>query len=196
VVLAARPRALPATAPLLHSVRHGHRRRAWGGGRTHPPSARQTATRLGRTASWTPQSAPRHQRQSISPAYSIRLSPSCRSARSRRGHELWPVSSPLPTPHLPWPTRWTDTSGASSRLRSSWAFKATTIVDSDMRIAPTLIGRTKPTGARTPAARGTDSRLYPAAHHRFCFIFRYVARESSTIDRTDRGSSEARMTPA
>src|SRR5699024_7723887 len=141
------------------------------------------------------------QRPVVSGGASVQPIPSgCRHLAGRPGAGEVASSGPWPrlppTPHLPWPTRWTETSGARSRRRSSWAFKATTIVDSDMRIAPTLIGRTKPIGARTPAARGTDSRLYPAAHHRFCFIFRYVARESSTIDRTDRGSSEARMTPA
>ena len=75
-------------------------------------------------------------------------------------------------------------------------FAATMIVDSDIRIAPIDMGSTNPTGARTPAASGTEIRLYPAAHQRFCFIFRYEARESSITDNTDRGSSLARITPA
>src|SRR5699024_11281615 len=77
-----------------------------------------------------------------------------------------------------------------------WALSATTTVEIDIRIAPTDIGRTNPTGASTPAASGTESRLYPAAHHRFCFILRYAARESWMTDRTLRGAELARMTPA
>ena len=49
--------------------------------------------------------------------------------------------------------------GERSRRRRSWALSATTTVEADMRIAPTLIGRTNPMGARTPAARGTEIRL-------------------------------------
>ena len=41
-------------------------------------------------------------------------------------------------------------------------------IDSDISTAATLIGSMNPIGASTPAASGTDSRLYPAAHHRFC----------------------------
>ena len=59
-----------------------------------------------------------------------------------------------------------------SRRRSSWALSATTMVDSDISIAPTDIGSTNPIGASTPAASGTAIMLYPAAHHRFCFILR------------------------
>ena len=70
------------------------------------------------------------------------------------------------------------------------------MVDSDIRIAPTDIGSTNPIGASTPAASGTEIRLYPAAHHRFCVIFRYAARDSSITDSTLRGSEPARMTPA
>ncbi len=62
--------------------------------------------------------------------------------------------------------------GRRSRRRSSWEFKATTTVDSDIRTAPALMGMTKPIGAATPAAKGTEMRLYPAAHQRFCFILR------------------------
>src|SRR5690606_36510573 len=87
-------------------------------------------------------------------------------------------------------------SGPRSSLRRSWALTATTIVERDMRIAPTDIGSTKPIGASTPAASGTETRLYPAAHHRFCVILRKAARESSNADRTARGSSLARITPA
>src|SRR5699024_7842301 len=65
-------------------------------------------------------------------------------------------------------------SGVRSMRRSSWALSATTTVEIDIRTAPTDIGRTNPTGARTPAASGTESRLYPAARHRFCFILRYA----------------------
>lgn len=46
------------------------------------------------------------------------------------------------------------------------------IVDVLMRTAPSAIGRTNPTGARTPAASGMATTLYPAAHHRFSTIFR------------------------
>ena len=45
-------------------------------------------------------------------------------------------------------------------------------VDRRIRIAPTDIGSTNPIGASTPAASGTEMRLYPAAHHRFCCILR------------------------
>lgn len=50
-------------------------------------------------------------------------------------------------------------SGRRSSRRSSCALSATTIVDSDMRVAPTDMGRTKPIGARMPAASGTEIRL-------------------------------------
>lgn len=63
-------------------------------------------------------------------------------------------------------------SGLRSMRRKRWAFSATTIVDSDIRIAPTYIGSTNPTRASTPAASGTEIKLYPDAHHRFCFILR------------------------
>lgn len=62
--------------------------------------------------------------------------------------------------------------GRRSSLRRSCALAATMTVDNDMRIAPIDMGNTNPMGARTPAASGTDARLYPAAHHRFCFILR------------------------
>src|SRR5699024_12404865 len=62
--------------------------------------------------------------------------------------------------------------GVRSSRRNSWALRATTTVEADIRIAPTLIGNTNPMGANTPAASGTAAILYPAAHHRFCFIFR------------------------
>ena len=42
----------------------------------------------------------------------------------------------------------------------------------DISSAPTAIGRLIPTGASTPAASGTVTRLYPAAHHRFCRMVR------------------------
>ena len=87
-------------------------------------------------------------------------------------------------------------SGRKSRRRSSWAFSATTTVEIDIKIAPTDIGITKPIGASTPAASGTDIRLYPAAHQRFCFILRYDAFDSWITDSTERGSELARMTPA
>src|SRR5699024_1863043 len=87
-------------------------------------------------------------------------------------------------------------SGVRSMRRRSWAMSATTTVDSDIRIAPTDIGSTNPTGARTPAASGTEMRLYPAAHHRFCFIFLYAAFDSWMTESTERGSELARMTPA
>src|SRR5690606_33848086 len=48
------------------------------------------------------------------------------------------------------PTAATDASGRRSRRRNSWALSATTTVDNDMRMAPAAIGRTNPTGARTP----------------------------------------------
>ena len=49
---------------------------------------------------------------------------------------------------------------------------ATTIVERLISTAPTDIGSTNPNGASTPAASGTESRLYPAAHQRFCVILR------------------------
>ena len=49
--------------------------------------------------------------------------------------------------------------GVRSSRRRSWALSATTTVEADMRIAPTLIGRTNPIGASTPAASGTATRL-------------------------------------
>src|SRR5699024_955197 len=49
--------------------------------------------------------------------------------------------------------------GVRSRRRSSWALSATTTVETDIRIAPILIGNTNPIGASTPAARGTEIRL-------------------------------------
>ncbi|GEM_PF-5427238 len=49
--------------------------------------------------------------------------------------------------------------GVRSSRRRSWALSATTTVDADMRMAPTLIGSTNPTGASTPAASGTETRL-------------------------------------
>jgi hypothetical protein len=38
--------------------------------------------------------------------------------------------------------------------------------------------------------------LYPAAHQRFCFIFRYDAFDSWITDSTEGGSEPARTTPA
>src|ERR1700758_4842132 len=87
-------------------------------------------------------------------------------------------------------------SGRKSSRRSNWAFRATTTVEIDIKIAPTDIGITKPIGASTPAANGTEIRLYPAAHHRFCFIFRYDALDSWITDSPERGSELARTTPA
>src|SRR5699024_2692399 len=49
--------------------------------------------------------------------------------------------------------------GVRSSRRSSWALAATMIVDADITAAPTAIGSTKPTGASTPAASGTATRL-------------------------------------
>src|SRR6185369_2424545 len=91
---------------------------------------------------------------------------------------------------------WTLASGRKSRRRSTWAFSATTTVEIDIKIAPTDIGMTNPIGASTPAARGTEIKLYPAAHQRFCFILRYDALDSWITDSTERGSELARITPA
>ena len=51
--------------------------------------------------------------------------------------------------------------GASPRStrRSSWALRATMMVDRLIRAAPRAIGRMNPTGASTPAARGRAARL-------------------------------------
>jgi len=58
------------------------------------------------------------------------------------------------------------------KRRKSWALMATITVLRDMRSAPTAGDRTTPTGARTPAARGKATMLYPAAHQRFWIILR------------------------
>lgn len=63
------------------------------------------------------------------------------------------------SPTLPRPGHPCVAPGRRSSLRSSWALRATTMVDSDMRTAPTDMGRTNPIGARTPAASGTEIRL-------------------------------------
>ncbi len=57
------------------------------------------------------------------------------------------------------PDRFRMEPGRRSSRRSSCAFNATTTVEADIRIAPTLMGRTNPTGARIPAANGTEMRL-------------------------------------
>ena len=44
--------------------------------------------------------------------------------------------------------------GFSFTRRSSWAFSATTMVETLMTSAPMLIGSMKPHGASTPAATG------------------------------------------
>src|SRR5699024_96047 len=49
--------------------------------------------------------------------------------------------------------------GVRPRPRSNGASGATTTVETDMRIAPMLIGSTNPIGARAPAASGTERRL-------------------------------------
>jgi hypothetical protein len=56
--------------------------------------------------------------------------------------------------------------------RNSWAFSATMIVLADMSTAPAAGDMTSPQRDRTPAARGMAMTLYPAAHQRFCTIFR------------------------
>ena len=57
------------------------------------------------------------------------------------------------------PDRFRMEPGRRSSRRSSCAFNATTTVEADIRIAPTLMGRTNPIGARIPAANGTEMRL-------------------------------------
>jgi hypothetical protein len=79
-------------------------------------------------------------------------------------------------------------SGRSSSRRSSCALCATTTVDADIRMALTDIGMLNPIGASTPAASGTEIRLYPAAHQRFCFILRCDAFDSWITDTTERRS--------
>jgi hypothetical protein len=61
---------------------------------------------------------------------------------------------------------------ARRTVRSSCALRATTMVEADMRIAPTAGLRLKPAQARTPAASGIATTLYPAAQARFWIIFR------------------------
>src|SRR5262245_51361235 len=62
-------------------------------------------------------------------------------------------------------------SGGSCRPRRGCAFKAATMVDTLMAIAPTLIGKSNPHGTKRPAATGMASKLYPAAQTKFCTIF-------------------------
>ena len=68
--------------------------------------------------------------------------------------------------------------GRRSTPRSSWALAATTMVEALMRMAPTAGDRVMPAQARTPAASGMATMLYPAAHARFWTILRYDARDS------------------
>lgn len=56
-------------------------------------------------------------------------------------------------------TYWPAVLGRRSIRRRSWALRATTTVDADIRMAPTDMGSTNPMGARTPAASGTEMRL-------------------------------------
>ena len=56
--------------------------------------------------------------------------------------------------------------------RSSCALIATMTVLADMRTAANAGGSRMPCLARTPAANGIATMLYPAAHQRFCIIFR------------------------
>ena len=56
--------------------------------------------------------------------------------------------------------------------RSSCALIATITVLSDIRMAATAGDRRIPYRISTPAASGMANTLYPAAHHRFCSIFR------------------------
>ena len=56
--------------------------------------------------------------------------------------------------------------------RSSCALIATITVLRDISTAPIAGDSTIPRPARTPAASGMATTLYPAAHQRFCTIFR------------------------
>jgi len=56
--------------------------------------------------------------------------------------------------------------------RSNCAFTATMMVLSDISTAPTAGDSRIPCRARTPAASGIATTLYPVAHQRFCTIFR------------------------
>jgi hypothetical protein len=56
--------------------------------------------------------------------------------------------------------------------RNNCALSATMIVLADMSTAPAAGDKTNPQCDNTPAARGMAMTLYPAAHHRFCTIFR------------------------
>ena len=49
---------------------------------------------------------------------------------------------------------------------------ATITVLSDISTAPNAGESTMPIGANTPPASGIATTLYPAAHQRFCTIFR------------------------
>ena len=62
--------------------------------------------------------------------------------------------------------------GRRSSPLNNWALSATMMVDRLINTAPTAGARTNPIGARTPAANGTATTLYPAAHTRFWIIFR------------------------
>ena len=52
--------------------------------------------------------------------------------------------------------RW---AGSRSIRRNSWAFRATTMVEADIKIAPTAGDSTNPIEASTPAANGTARML-------------------------------------
>src|SRR5699024_4910583 len=49
--------------------------------------------------------------------------------------------------------------GSRSMRRNSWAFRATTMVEADIKIAPTAGDSTNPIEASTPAASGTARML-------------------------------------
>lgn len=59
----------------------------------------------------------------------------------------------------PWNGRYRTSSGFRLMRRSSCAFSATTIVDSDISTAPAAGERTNPANARRPAAGGTEMML-------------------------------------
>jgi hypothetical protein len=62
--------------------------------------------------------------------------------------------------------------GRRSTRRSSWALRATTIVDTLINTAAIAGDMAIPAQAKAPAASGMATMLSPAAHHRFWRLLR------------------------
>src|SRR3954451_4327895 len=95
----------------------------------------------------------------------------CQAARNELGghRAVLTTYTALGRGHSPRATRRV---GERSRRRRSWALSATTIVEIDIKMAPTAGDTTTPAKASTPAASGTVMTLYPVAQIRFCHILR------------------------